>query len=573
MRILLLSQSRNRANGRLVTTRKEVDSDWVRVGRNASSEIHLADPRIALDHALIVDRDGPTYLEMEAGALAGAQRANYKSERLTPGKTIEIGPYRLVVDTAPEGFDCALRVEMAQASDTAAPEFLQRARQLSLRSIGLRKRTVAMGLMVIIAIGAFFLPAAKVFEWPWVEGAKLLSLTDRLWNPGPVMLAHQPVGMKCEACHDVAFQQVRDASCLECHANIGQHIGPDLKPAALFEGQRCASCHRDHKGTKPTHKDDDRLCVDCHRDIEAHAKQKVASQNVSDFAKDHPRFRLSLPRAQGVQRVREGSGPLEEFSNLNFPHATHLDPKGIKHPTKDKRVVLDCDACHRPDVSKRTFEPIAMAKHCSECHNLAFEPAVTTRQVPHGSAADAVAAVREFYSDLALTGTRDSFQAAFAMPGEGLLRRPGQPTAEAREAALRVARAKSDKVTRELFERRVCKECHVVRRADTEKGPEWEIAKVRINHTWMPGARFSHASHATEKCSSCHDVEKSKTSRDVAMPKIDRCQECHGGSHPEMNKVTSNCLLCHGFHVDQHPWDPAFKPKTGKRFTASAEGS
>ena len=130
MRILLLSQSRNRANGRLVTTRREIDSDWVRIGRNASSEIHLADPRIALDHALIVDRDGPTYLELEAGSLGGAQRANYKSERLEPGKTIEIGPYRIIVTAATEGFDCALRVEMAQTDDAAAPEFLQRARQI-----------------------------------------------------------------------------------------------------------------------------------------------------------------------------------------------------------------------------------------------------------------------------------------------------------------------------------------------------------------------------------------------------------------------------------------------------------
>jgi hypothetical protein len=37
--------------------------------------------------------------------------------------------------------------------------------------------------------------------------------------------------------------------------------------------------------------------------------------------------------------------------------------------------------------------------------------------------------------------------------------------------------------------------------------------------------------------------------------------------------VTSNCLLCHGFHEQRHPWDPQFKPKAATRVAAGAAGA
>ena len=42
-----------------------------------------------------------------------------------------------------------------------------------------------------------------------------------------------------------------------------------------------------------------------------------------------------------------------------------------------------------------------MQKHCQECHRLEFEPAVTSRQVPHGRPEEARTVVREFYANLA----------------------------------------------------------------------------------------------------------------------------------------------------------------------------
>jgi hypothetical protein len=263
--------------------------------------------------------------------------------------------------------------------------------------------------------------------------------------------------------------------------------------------------------------------------------------------------------------VRQGEGPIAERSNLVFPHDVHLDPRGVRSPLQG-RMTLECKSCHQPDASGRGFEPISMPKHCQECHALQFEPAVTTREVPHGKPAQAVTAIEEFYASLALQGVRDSFQKAFGVPGEGLLRRPGEPDSGQRAQALRLATAKARRVATEMFEVRVCKSCHEVARSGAPAGPgelpEWTVAPIRANHHWMPQARFDHKTHGHAPCADCHDVAGSKRASDVAMPTLESCRECHGGSRPQEGKVMSNCMLCHGFHDARFPWDPGFEPRS-----------
>ncbi|MDH5264924.1 MAG: hypothetical protein OEX21_09270, partial [Betaproteobacteria bacterium] len=536
---------------------------------------------------LIVDRNGPVYTEGEMGTSTSTTKKAVRSVRLSPGTSIDVGPYKITAVNAPAGYSGAITVELVRPPDGTVPEFMARARRLTLASLGLPKRATALALFALVAIVFFLVPAGRVLDLPWRQPASVAMASDRFWNPGPVMLAHQPIGEKCEACHELPFRQVRDVACLECHAKIGHHVAPAMKPAALFEGERCATCHRDHKGVKSTHRDDDRFCADCHRDVRSKANG-AQSQNVADFAKDHPAFRLSLPSEKGLRRVRQGSGPLLEESNLVFTHAVHLDPAGVRHPDKGK-VKLDCAACHHPDAAKKGFEPVSMARDCQGCHRLEFEPAVSARQVPHGRPAEAVTVVREFYANLALNGTRDSFEKAFGVPGVGLLRRPAAATEGDRRAALALAEGKADAVARELFgkrlastgrkseqvsselfEVRVCRTCHEVVEKAGPEGPGWDVAPIRQNNRWMPHARFDHASHAQSKCADCHDVAKSKRSADVAMPTIEGCRECHGGSRPAERKVTSNCLLCHGFHEQKHPWDPQFRPKAATRVATGA---
>lgn len=475
--------------------------------------------------------------------------------RLKPGATVNVGPYRFTGAQGPEGFDGAISIELVKPLAEAASGLATRASRLTLASLKLPKRSAAWALAVLVLLLFFALPAGRIFDLPWREAAQSSGVTgDRFWNPGPMMLAHQPIAMRCAACHTVAFRHVKDAACLDCHATVGHHVGPELKPAALFEGERCAGCHRDHKGVRATHRDDDGFCVACHRDIGAKAKGTQVS-NASDFATDHPAFRLSLLEGDSVRKVRQGSKDLSERSNLVFPHRTHLDPAGVKSPSRG-RVVLECGACHRPDASQRNFEPISMERHCRECHRLEFEPAVTSREVPHGKPAEAATVISEFYASLALNGVKDSFERAFGVPGEGLLRRVGQPSEPQRRVALALAKRKAERVAADLFEVRVCNTCHEVARKDAA----WSIAPVRIAGRWMPQARFNHKSHAQSQCADCHDVARSMESSDVAIPEIETCRECHGGSKPVEKKVTSSCMLCHGFHDASHPWNSEAKP-------------
>jgi predicted CXXCH cytochrome family protein len=564
---LLIIQRTPRGGGRTAQTKKTVTAEWIRVGRNASCEIHLPDPRIALEQGMIVSRDGLVYIEGEAGS-QDITRKSVRSVRMKAGEPLDVGPYRLEALLAPEGFDGAVSVELAHPLETA-PDLGSRTALKTLASLGFSKRSAAWAGAIAILILFFLIPAGRVLDLPWRHESAGPRLGDRMWNPGHIMLAHQPIENQCSSCHEVAFQHVTNGACLECHAKVPGHVAPDMKPAALFAGMRCASCHTEHKGVKTTHRDDDRFCVDCHRDIRGKAPE-AGSMNVADFALSHPAFRLTIAEGEATRRARQDTRtPITQRSHLKFPHAVHLDAKGVKSPSKG-RVRLECASCHEPDASRRMFEPISMAKHCQECHRLEIEPAVTARQAPHGKPADAVAMIEEFYSTLALKGVPDSFQKAFGVPGEGLLRRAGASEGE-RQDALRMATRKAQQVAADLFEVRVCHTCHEVAREAPAGAsvPSWKIAPVRTVNRWMPAARFDHRSHAQAKCTECHDVTRSKSGNDVAMPGIETCRECHGGSHPQSGKVTSNCLLCHDFHGSSHPWDPAFRPRTPQRVTAA----
>jgi predicted CXXCH cytochrome family protein len=248
-----------------------------------------------------------------------------------------------------------------------------------------------------------------------------------------------------------------------------------------------------------------------------------------------------------------------ERSNLKFDHALHLDPKGIRDPEK-RRTVLECTDCHQPAEGGRLIAPITMEKHCQRCHSLAFEPKVTSRQVPHGSEAAVMTVLREFYARLVLGDVPPG-----VVPPPDLQRvRPGaEIDYPERQQALRIADERAQRVLRELYETRdVCSTCHYIER-DADTG--YKVAPVRLNRVWMPMATFSHAKHATERCSSCHDVARSKDAADVAMPAVDRCRDCHVGARAVLGKVTSDCATCHKFHAGSGDWHAVFQAHLKKK--------
>ena len=126
--------------------------------------------------------------------------------------------------------------------------------------------------------------------------------------------------------------------------------------------------------------------------------------------------------------------------------------------------------------------------------------------------------------------------------------------------------APQDKTAEEMFTVRVCKTCHAVSRSATG----WEVAPIRITTRWMPNAQFDHKAHAQSRCAQCHDVARSKRASDIAIPTIEKCRDCHAGARAAEGKVTSNCMLCHGFHDASHPWDPTLVPDSARRLAGGS---
>jgi hypothetical protein len=196
--------------------------------------------------------------------------------------------------------------------------------------------------------------------------------------------------------------------------------------------------------------------------------------------------------------------------------------------------------------------PIAMEKHCRECHRLTFEPQQSQRQVPHGPVEEVRTMLREFYARLVLGDVP-----AGVRPPQDLPRlRPGAVlAAQERQQAMRLVDEKAQRVLRELLQTRdVCSTCHYISRSPQG---EWQVAPVVLTAAWMPGATFTHAKHGAQPCISCHDVRASRRSEDVVMPEITRCRECHGGAAAAAGKLASDCATCHRFHAGRELWHGA----------------
>ena len=83
-----------------------------------------------------------------------------------------------------------------------------------------------------------------------------------------------------------------------------------------------------------------------------------------------------------------------------------------------------------------------------------------------------------------------------------------------------------------------------------------------LTQSWMPEAHFGHGRHGTAltPCATCHAAQTSKDARDILMPAISVCRDCHvgsGGARKD-NVVASGCMTCHSFHRDTQPlWTQA----------------
>jgi len=454
-----------------------------------------------------------------------------------------------------EQYTCVLLVRDPYNPDEASPaSAANTSTQPSRYSISFWSWTLTLSvaaIFLLVPMGTFLAPSMR----------KLLRSTplvpsDALWSSGPLHATHRFIGNDCSACHVEPFKRVRNTECEKCHADVQHHVDVRTADVGLFDAERCAGCHFEHKEPSTLILRDQRLCTDCHARMDK-LKTNAQVENASNFGTDHPEFRLAVlsqdeivaPGQWAAQWLdANNAASFKENSHLKFSHAQHLDPKGVKSPMGER--VLQCADCHRPNSSGRQMMPVRMEAQCSGCHSLHFDEHDPTTGVPHGDLQKMFRALREHFSRQYLDSTGG---AAARNPSNGL-RRPGQEARQMSFDEQKRARDWADtealKMARELLEKRVCVDCHDVTHVLGGSGfDQWKVAPVRLTQNWMPRARFNHAAHITQPCNSCHNAaERSKRSSDILMPRIAKCRECHGDAS-DSSKLSSDCVMCHRFHL------------------------
>jgi hypothetical protein len=472
---------------------------------------------------------------------------------LNAGDEIKLGPAIIVVEAAPKGSPFTLRFKMAEAESGR----LDRLHVLSLNESGLSKKFWSMMLASGVAAIFLLVPMSAALYQPLRPLLRSTNIVpnDGLWSPGPLHASHQFIGNDCNACHTSPFAPIENVQCTNCHTTVEHHVRVTSADISLFDQQRCGECHVEHAETPQVVSRDQRLCTDCHSQIDV-KKPSTQLLRVADFGKDHPDFRVSVLQGREAAdgKVDWATVKLDvlpgvnrfERSRLSFSHAQHLARQGIKGPNGDE--VLQCRNCHEPDASGRLMKPIQMEQTCSRCHSLRFDEDDPATTVPHGDIDAVYQTLLSHFSRRFIEGDLGSGQRpAFA-------RRPGGQSESIsrneQRRALDWAEQQSLLAARDLFEKRVCVDCHEVSRMPELPGlKRWKVQPVKLTESWMPRSSFDHASHKTSECTSCHtNTRTSKRSGDVLMPAIADCRMCHAGPDTK-DKLPSDCVMCHQFHL------------------------
>lgn len=571
MRCLIRFLTRGAA-GAIDTRERRFDGEALTLGRGSDQAIYLRDRRVALAHARISLRDSQAVITGLTPAGVMLNGAVVREARLTIGDVLQLGANLVKVIDAPAGYDLAVTFELDPAV---------RAEEAAWKPTGLRvgdylagKRRASWLLFALVLVAALVLPASGLFSDGWQQQLRTTALpSDNSWNPGPMASVHAVTAGNCEACHEQAFVRVRDEACLACHApQLRSHAGEFQQVAAGAGRSRCTDCHRAHDGSAHLVRSDDATCADCHRSLQAVAGPGVTAGDASDFLTAHPEFRVTnllVAQAEGLgsnrpftitsRRLGRDDAAFSDGSGLIFPHARHLDPAGIRGP--DGLQELGCGDCHVP-AADGGFRPIAMARDCASCHRLDFDPADPDRTVPHGRPQAVIDMLVDYYSRQYLQG----FPGALPMPGDARPRPGVELSASDRALALERARQRAGLVARDVLERRVCVTCHVVDRTSADGAPAaWVVRPVALTDRWFPAARFDHGDHGTTltPCSTCHAADKSEDARDILLPAIATCRDCHAGSTVpagSRNLLATGCMGCHGFHLESAPlWETAVR--------------
>jgi len=306
-----------------------------------------------------------------------------------------------------------------------------------------------------------------------------------------------------------------------------------------------------------------KFCADCHEGMDGRLTD-TKLENASDFGIEHPQFRPAVLLKPGGKnpprkRISLDEKPTE-YNGLKFPHDLHLSRTGgVAQMGRRLSAKFDfgpslvCKDCHTPDPKGVRFEPVDMKEDCGMCHSLAFdEVGGTIRTLRHGEPDMVRADLRAYYRSTRPTRPINLGGMKRRRPGASNDNRVARDYAR----AVQFRPSRANLAISQVFSRGgACFDCHGVNPPTARGRVDYSIKPVTQTDRYMHKGWFSHEAHNDEDCTSCHTAETSKDARDLLLPGIKTCRECHGGEFQMASDVPSTCAMCHDYHADDGaPW-------------------
>ena len=544
---MLLRIIRRQAIGDITTQESSHSAPIIRIGRGADCDIHLPDAGIQLEHATLESRGDYAFIQAVGHASISVNAKVVDGIRLQVGDRIRLGLYELKVQESIEAVDgdeaLVLTCERYEPDDAV---LLGKAGTTTGSGVGARlgMRGLSWALGSLIFLIFFVWPIAAHYSAESRDvGARDTAMTAghqpvgdwttwgrSAWLTGAVSRSHALFGDECTSCHQKAFVPVNATDCLTCHNNLQEHVRVEQFSFASLDATGCLQCHQEHEGNDQLVLNDSRLCVNCHQNLAATSKGLVEVSDVVGFSQ-HPEFRV-----HGVKSNID--------TGLKFPHNIHLDSKGVLN-LKEESQVLVCRDCHLVEKEGTKMAFPKFEEHCAACHGLRFAFEAPDRSMPHGDVAKAKTFIRDTYASVAVKG-------GLRLPIEEVPKaiRERAKTLNSKEVEMAQALAWVDKKSASVisgpFGKGQCAECHTI--IENKDDPlAWDIVPVDLAVVSLTGARFDHALHRQVTCTTCHDARESTAASDVLLPKIGKCQSCHGQPSAS-HLLPTQCVDCHAFH-------------------------
>ncbi len=398
------------------------------------------------------------------------------------------------------------------------------------------------------------------------------------------------------------------AKCQTCHAGPNHfHNQPN--------DRSCGSCHREHGSRFVSLVNlPDSDCTQCHRDIHRHIptdqKDKKFTTNITQFSKPggHPPFQSIVTDPGKLKfnhkRHLAAGMPAEKGGKVGDPVMLLGNiPEPFKKRYRDQQVdkadtapvKLECASCHQLDAGdfgvadkqandfpfniagKRTggayMQPIVYENQCQACHPLSLlrktagDPKSGEFTVPHRLKPEEIHDLLKNFFTARLAHGETGFlgkKSTRPLPGKLLDQedRTNIKDEVVRAEMLLYLSKEVERSEKDIYlSKRLCAECHyfegkaVAEAIKPGTAPDLRIAPTNVPTVWYKHAKFNHTAHRAVKCVDCHaGAETSTEEKQVLIPNMDNCVNCHAPKTSTGGGVRHNCTECHQYHHAEQPW-------------------